>query len=405
MNQINSLEGKIIFISASFPQQDRDEIYFKGTYPLNITDAVLAVTRGIFNQKGKVVFGGHPTISPLILSIGTDFLSIYDESELPFVYIYQSKLFEKKISEYTQTLVKEKIGEIRWVEAVENNREKTLEKMRRQMLEETSPIAGIFIGGMEGIIEEFNLFMEIFPRNPLYPLGSTGGAARQLFERQLITLEKWEFEWHYDLPDLFQELKNSNTYPSLTKKILKDLSLKDSIFSQEVVKPSIIQKIAKPLIILVAHDNKIEYQTIKAHKFAEQLDKNPNFKTIFDEKVRASKENISRTEINKREKEMIKEADVITRIVPPESITGQRRSIGVLAEIRKAIHAGKPIIEIFERGARDSPKRPLIEKNYKKRVAIHLQLGEPLSKGFKRGLDELKKKKILDIPDSDLSDS
>jgi len=164
----------------------------------------------------------------------------------------------------------------------------------------------------------------------------------------------------------------------------------------EMGKTSSPSKKSNPIKVLVAHDNKSGYHTTKSHKFAERLDEDPRYRTIFDKKVWTPKENTSRTEINKREKEMVKKADVITRIVPPTSLTGQERRDGALSEIRKAIHAGKPIIEIFERGARDSPNRPLSEKNYENRVPIHLQPGEHLDQGFQKGLEKLKKKQVLD---------
>ena len=91
---------------------------------------------------------------------------------------------------------------------------------------------------------------------------------------------------------------------------------------------------------------------------------------------------------------MVKEANLVVRVVPPSSRTGKRNE-GALNEVNKAINAGKPVIELFERGAKDTPNRPLQQKNYGKLVQIHLKDGESLHSGFQRGLAELKKKGAL----------
>ncbi|MFX1366909.1 MAG: hypothetical protein ACFFAH_11210 [Promethearchaeota archaeon] len=151
----------------------------------------------------------------------------------------------------------------------------------------------------------------------------------------------------------------------------------------------------RPINVLIAHDNRLGYATNKAHKFAERISKDKNYNVILDQEYWKSKEITSPTETDRREKEMVKKADVIARIIPSPSKTGQSRHDGAQSEIRKGIKASKPIIEIFERGARDSPNRPLSEKNYSKKVPIHLKSKETLDKGFHEGIEKLEKKKLL----------
>jgi len=151
----------------------------------------------------------------------------------------------------------------------------------------------------------------------------------------------------------------------------------------------------KAIKVLIAHDNRLGSSTTKAHKFAERIGKNKEYDIIIDKNRWKLKEKTSHTETNKREKEMVSEADVIIRIIPSPSKTGQERHKGAQSEIRKAIKASKPLIEIYEKGARDGPGRPLAEKNYGKREEVHLKPGETLDKAFTEAIEKLKKKKLL----------
>lgn len=152
-------------------------------------------------------------------------------------------------------------------------------------------------------------------------------------------------------------------------------------------------KIKKPVKVLVVHDNKTKSHTTKAHKLAKRLEKDPNYKVIYDKEVWKKGEKTSSTETDRREREMVKKADVVARIVPSPSKTGSKRNIGALREVRKAIRAGKPVVEIYEKGGKTSSNRATYEKNYGKRVPVHLKPGEKLVTGFKKGMREIQKKK------------
>jgi hypothetical protein len=43
-------------------------------------------------------------------------------------------------------------------------------------------IAGVFIGGMEGVEEEYDMFLRLQSGIPAYPIASTGAAAAKLFD-------------------------------------------------------------------------------------------------------------------------------------------------------------------------------------------------------------------------------
>jgi hypothetical protein len=84
------LEGRAVFISASFPSGDRGE-RFQPYDPAEIADAVTAVARAVFTVGGKLVFGGHPTITPLILFVAEE------HRHLNAVDVFQSGWYEREI--------------------------------------------------------------------------------------------------------------------------------------------------------------------------------------------------------------------------------------------------------------------------------------------------------------------
>jgi hypothetical protein len=226
------LAGQCVFLSASFPQGERAH-KFPEADPFEITAAIVALAKSVFGAKGKLVFGGHPTISPLVLSIGRDFTLFCNEQEtpldLPLVYIYQSEFFRKDIPKETLQLEKERIGEIIWVKSENADREQSLLKMREKMLREPKPIAGVFVGGMDGVYDiqnhqyndEFYLFTKYCKGKPLYPIGKTGGASQVLVNHLLRnpqTMDSWQY---FDLKP--QELAQPMPYSVLTKKIVQDI--------------------------------------------------------------------------------------------------------------------------------------------------------------------------------------
>ena len=225
----NNLEGSSIFLSASIPSPDRDKRYYINTNPLDITDAVVAISKIIFSEGGKIIYGGHPTISPLILSVARIFKQYYKQENLPLVSIYQSKFFESKISQFTEELINLELGEINWTNSVKNDKDLSLMLMRKEMIESRNIVAAIFIGGMEGIAEEFKLFVESHPNFPMYLIASSGGATRFLFENQFAYYYKEVFKWNYFDENLINDLRNSKQFLFLAKEIVSDIIKKGNI--------------------------------------------------------------------------------------------------------------------------------------------------------------------------------
>lgn len=55
--------------------------------------------------------------------------------------------------------------------------------MREAMLSRKDLGAAVFIGGMEGVEAEYDLFRSFHPNGKILPVPAAGGAARQLTER------------------------------------------------------------------------------------------------------------------------------------------------------------------------------------------------------------------------------
>ncbi len=152
-----------IFLSASVPERELDRFV---PDPVAIREAVRALVAETVRDR-MLVFGGHPAISPLVEHDARD-LQATDN-----VIIYQSMFFEKKIPE-----VAKKFRNLRWTPADPAGRDASLALMRTQMIHSTPFEAAVFIGGMDGLFEEWNIFTSRYPHVPAFPIASTEGAAR-----------------------------------------------------------------------------------------------------------------------------------------------------------------------------------------------------------------------------------
>jgi hypothetical protein len=50
---------------------------------------------------------------------------------------------------------------------------------------------GIFIGGSEGVEEEYHLFRKMHPKTPAFPIASTGGTAAKLYNADQALAENY----------------------------------------------------------------------------------------------------------------------------------------------------------------------------------------------------------------------
>lgn len=185
-----------IFLSASIPLEERDPKYFGTADVIAIRDAVRALATVVI-PHARLVWGGHPAITPLIRYV----MRRMNSSVRDHVTLYQSRFFERYFPE-----------DNKWFEEVvivppNEDREASLLDMRRQMFEEHEYSAGIFIGGMEGVEDEFLLFKESHSNARLLPVASTGAAAKFLYEGMRDRLDS-RLENDYAYMALFNDLLN-----------------------------------------------------------------------------------------------------------------------------------------------------------------------------------------------------
>lgn len=164
---------KEIFLSASVPEHGRGNFY-ESADPFLIQFAVRELITVCLGRR-RVVWGGHPSITPMVHAVCKDFGMEF----APPVVLYQSKFFESRFPEdnkYFETVL---------VEGVDGDLAGSLVALRRTML--SRPIeTAVFIGGMEGIFQEYEILRELHGRNAhAIALGAPGGAARQLAEGAL----------------------------------------------------------------------------------------------------------------------------------------------------------------------------------------------------------------------------
>ncbi|MEM8488084.1 MAG: hypothetical protein AAF564_21220 [Bacteroidota bacterium] len=161
-----------IFLSASIPLVGRGN-YHETADPFLIQCAVRELVMAVIRDQ-QIVWGGHPAITPMIWAICKDLKIEYSKS----VVLYQSRFFEGFFPEENKLF-----RNVVLVDAVPGEREESLSLMRKEMISHHDLKAAVFIGGMEGVEVEYDLFKHYHPNSKILPVPSTGGAARQLAER------------------------------------------------------------------------------------------------------------------------------------------------------------------------------------------------------------------------------
>lgn len=182
-----------VFLSASIPLPKRDRRFYETADVLSIREAVKGLVEVVL-PVGRITCGGHPAITPLLA------LFVREAGlESNGVTIFQSQLFAKKLPAEIADFV-----DVRVVPAVSRDRAASLTAMRKQMITSRDFQAAVFIGGMEGLFEELDLFVHHHPLAVVLPLASTGAAAAMIFKSGT-----------YD-----EQLARDRTYPSLFRRRL-----------------------------------------------------------------------------------------------------------------------------------------------------------------------------------------
>lgn len=204
---------KNIFLSAGVPSAERKSVYYKTADVIAIRDAVRALAATSLPYT-RLIWGGHPSVTPIIRSV----LERMDVTVKEHVTLYQSEFFRKIFP--VDNCCAENLCMIDIVvkDTLSETRDASLEKMRRCMIAGHEYTAGIFIGGMEGVEEEFKLFKEYHPDALCIPVAGTGGAAFELFKSKeksggIVLPEGFDpqrLENDFDYWSLFRDLFGKN---------------------------------------------------------------------------------------------------------------------------------------------------------------------------------------------------
>lgn len=190
---------KTVFLSASIPDPKRNREYFETADFLAIGDAVHALCTVVLPQD-RLVFGGHPAIIPIVQRVA----AMLDRHMS--VSLYLSAFFKDKFPAEWQ--------HFKNVVLTEPGRDlpHSVELMREQMLASARFDAGVFIGGMEGVIEEWKLLRRRQSHAAAWPIPTTGAAARILFENKAVSGDR---DRQFD-----KELRGDRVYAPLFRLLL-----------------------------------------------------------------------------------------------------------------------------------------------------------------------------------------
>lgn len=158
-----------IFLSASIPVIGRGQ-YYETADPFLIQCAVRELAIATF-RRHKIVWGGHPAITPMIWNICEDLGVDYTES----VTLYQSRFFEGSYPEENQ-----QFENVIYTDPIPGDIKGSLQLMREQMLSRDDLIGAVFIGGMDGVEVEYEIFRQFNPKAFILPVAAPGGAALNL---------------------------------------------------------------------------------------------------------------------------------------------------------------------------------------------------------------------------------
>lgn len=175
-----------IFLSASIPVKERDQKYINTADVIAIRDAVIALTTAVIRSGHKLIWGGHPSITPLVYHVMRKLKPAADRQGTQqllqnHVRLYQSLFFQKHFPEDNNQFENITFTDIK-LGIDPKDSTQSLYEMRSQMLGENHFAAGIFIGGMDGVLDEFDIFRELQQEAIVLPVASTGAAAKILFD-------------------------------------------------------------------------------------------------------------------------------------------------------------------------------------------------------------------------------
>lgn len=175
-----------VFLSASIPDELNNTFRGQELFPV-----VAMLTEEILRLGGRLVFGGHPTITPLVWRSARDLLrslSINPQTMSDRIELHQLRRFDAvKPREAADQQV---FPTIHWYGRPDKSGDinEELREMREAMTQIAN--AAIFIGGklqaahgsLPGIRDEFNRFTRNHPEAPFYLTGLLEGESARLIK-------------------------------------------------------------------------------------------------------------------------------------------------------------------------------------------------------------------------------
>jgi len=189
-------ELRNIFLSASIPLPERDPKYIDSADIIAIRDAVTALVDAVIPEY-RLIWGGHPSITPLVYQIVHKREKEGEDLVHKHVKLFQSRFFENHFPDDNN-----KFENVTLIEST-GERKSSLLAMRKAMFNSDEFQAGVFLGGMKGVEEEFKLFREYHPNATLIPVASTGAAAEIIYKE--IEIEDKRLRDDYSYLSIFKD--------------------------------------------------------------------------------------------------------------------------------------------------------------------------------------------------------
>jgi hypothetical protein len=166
---------------------------------VEVEEATISLARAVFAASGQLVCGAHPTIAPLLALVAGEFITPRDSEDQgerersagPSLVIHQVEGFRDELPEATKHLARVGLAQFVWHPVLHGDRRggpseipypESLRAMRDAMITGASPLALVCLGGMDGMLQEAEIFAERFPGRDIVAFRRTGGAAALLAE-------------------------------------------------------------------------------------------------------------------------------------------------------------------------------------------------------------------------------
>jgi hypothetical protein len=213
------LAWRHVFLSTGIPRQDWPDPALQRH---EIVEAVMATARAVLGAGARLLFGGHPLITPLVFTVAQEELG--RRSISGGIDLFQSEFFSDTLPEDVWGFREAPWATVHDIPAtsaatedtdvvVADKRRVALQQLREAMLGAVETFAGaVFIGGEGGIPVEYEMIRRRGPDIPCYPIGRPGGAARSLEATRILD------------PTLLVDLQESGAYTFLSHRIVEDMA-------------------------------------------------------------------------------------------------------------------------------------------------------------------------------------